>query len=303
MAATASIVESIEPQRFGGSPLELAVSMVNPMSLAKVGNPSTRHAYWQAALGDTELASWLANFTPTHLYVGSEFCEHLLPGLRAWEKAIAHAQAVHCCVCLLTPIASPQLIRDLGELLPSLPDGSEVIVNDWGAAHFVRERFPALHLIAGRLLCRMMKDPRLGQASQAVTFRFDPRPLRAMFARLSIRRMEIDVPLSTDAGTFSTLPLPTGVHVPFACVAKGRMCRVGSSSIRGSERFAVGRKCRKECLKVSAQLERPGFRDTREVYQVGNSIISKHSATMLDAVRSAVEQGFISRIVVPGEAI
>ncbi|WP_418647999.1 hypothetical protein ACNQFN_03745 [Thauera butanivorans] len=303
MAATTPIAESAEPQGFGNGSLELAVSMVNPMPLSGAGNISTRRAYWQTAFRDPELASWLANFAPTHLYVGSEFCEHLLPGLRTWEKAITHAQAVQCRVSLLTPIASPQLIRNLGRLLPSIPDGSEVIVNDWGTAHFVHERFPALHLIAGRLLCRMMKDPRLGQAAQAAAFRFDPRPLRAMFARLGIRRMEIDAPLSTDAGTFSTLPLPTSVHVPFACVAKGRMCRIGSSSIRGPERFAVGRKCRKECLKVSAQLERPSFRDTRDIYQIGNSIISRHSAAMSGVVKSAVEQGFISRIVVPGEAL
>ncbi|MCV2218688.1 hypothetical protein [Thauera sp. Sel9] len=303
MTATTPFAKNVGPQRFGGDSLELAVSMVNPMSLSEADDSATRYAWWRNALGDHELASWLANFTPTHLYVGSEFCEHLLPGLRTWEKAIAHAQTVQCRVSLLTPIASPQLIRDLGKLLPSLTDGSEVIVNDWGTAHFIHERFPALHLIAGRLLCRMMKDPRLDLAAQTAAFRFDPRPLRAIFARLGIRRMEIDVPLSSDVDTFFTLPLPAGVHVPFACVAKGRMCRIGSSSIRGPERFAVGRKCRKECLKVSAQLERPGFRDTRDVYQIGNSIISKHSATMFEVVRNAIERGFISRIVVPGEPI
>lgn len=303
MAEAAEIAGLPAPAGVARSRTEFAVSVVNPAPLAGIGaDEASRRAHWLATLDDPELAEWIACFVPTHLYVGSEFCEHLLPGTPALKRAIVHAREADCRLALLTPIASPQVIRVLGELLPRLPEGSEVIANDWGVAHLVRRRFPALRLVAGRILCRMVKDPRLAQIGLTAGFRFDPGPLRTLFDRLGIGRMEIDVPMFVDGDTFAALPMPTGVHVPFACVAKGRMCRIGSTSIRGPERFAVGRECRRECLKVASRLDRPGSDGTSRVYQIGNSIFSRHSRETLDAVRRAVEQGFIGRLVVPGEA-
>ncbi len=283
---------------------EFAVSFVNPVSSFEIGaDKPSRYGYWLATLDDSDLAEWLSNFIPTHLYIGSEFCEHLLPRRQMLRRAIDCARDLNCRVSLLTPIASPQVIRNLAELLPCLPAGSEVIVNDWGVGYFVKNHFAKLGLVAGRILCRMIKDPRLGQAGLTTSFSFDPRPLAAIFKRLGIGRMEIDVPLSVDSSTFSSLPMRTSVHVPFSSVAKGRMCRMGSSAIRGPERFAVGRMCKRECLKVSAELNRPGASADPPTYQLGNTIISRHSKEMFGMVRAAVEQGFVSRLVVPGEAI
>lgn len=283
---------------------EFAVSLINPISSFEIGvDKPARYGYWLAVLDDSDLAEWLSNFIPTHLYIGSEFCEHLLPKRQMLRKAIDWAGDMNCRVSLLTPIASPQVIRNLAELLPCLPDGSEVVVNDWGVGYFVKKQFAKIRLVAGRILCRMVKDPRLSQAGLATSFSFDPRPLAAMFTRLGIGRMEIDVPLSIDSSTFSSLPMQTSVHLPFSCVAKGRMCRMGSSAICGPERFAVGRICKKECLKVSAELKRPNASPGPRTYQLGNTIISRHSREIFGMVRAAVEQGFVSRIVVPGEAI
>lgn len=304
MAGAAVIVDDATLVDRGYRRPEFAVSLVNPALLFEIGvGKSTRYGYWLAALDDPDLANWLSDFIPTHLYVGSEFCEHLLPSKQVLRKAIGHARNANCRISLLTPIASPQVIRNLAELLPCLPDGSEVIVNDWGVGYFVKKHFAKLSVVAGRILCRMVKDPRLDRAESSARFRFDPRPLTPIFRRLGIIQMEIDVPIAADGSTFSSLPMRTSVHVPFACVAKGRMCRIGSISNCGSERFAVGRRCKKECLKVSAELQRPGASADPRTYQLGNTIISRHSKEMFEAVKAAVEQGLVSRIVVPGEAI
>jgi hypothetical protein len=304
MVGAALIVDESALAGYGYRRPEFAVSLVNAASSFEIGaDKSSRYEYWLATLDDSDLADWLSNFLPTHLYIGSEFCEHLLPGSQMLRKAIDCAQNLNCRVSLLTPIASPQVIRNLAELLPCLPDNSEVIVNDWGVGYFVRKHFAKIGLIAGRILCRMVKDPRLSQAGLATSFSFDSRPLAPIFTRLGIGRMEIDVPLSVDSSTFSSFPMRTNVHIPFSCVAKGRMCRMGSSTVRGSERFAVGRMCKKECLKVSAELKRPNASAEPRTYQLGNTIISRHSKEIFGMVRAAVEEGFISRIVVPGEAI
>jgi len=283
---------------------ELAVSLVNPAASFAIGtDKSVCQTHWLAALDDHDLAEWLSKFMPTHLYIGSEFCEHLLPTTLMLKNAITRAQEMDCRVSLLTPIASPQVIRNLARLLACLPDDSEVIVNDWGVGYFIKNHFAKLRLVAGRILCRMMKDPRLSQAGSSTAFIFDPRPLAAMFKRLGVERMEMDIPIFADDNTFASLPMHTSVHVPFSCVAKGRMCRVGSTAIRGTERFAVGRACKKECLKISSELKRPGADTQYQMYQLGNTIISRHPKEMLALVRAAVEQGFISRIVMPGEAL
>ncbi|MCL2656991.1 MAG: hypothetical protein FWD62_06115 [Betaproteobacteria bacterium] len=295
MAEAAFAVEQTARTEHGRCRPELAVALVSP------GSFGTSRADWLATLGDPDLAAWLSEFTPTHLYLGSEFCEHLLLTAPKLKKAIEQAREMDCRVALLTPIASPQVIRNLAKLLPCLPDGSEVIVNDWGVGYFVKQHFAKLGPVGGRLLCRMMKDPRL-PAGASTAFSFDPRRSAAMFKRLGMGRMEMDVPIFADEGTFASLPMPTSVHVPFSCVAKGRMCKVGSTGIHGPERFAVGRACKKECLKVSAELQRPAGVG-QQTYQLGNTMLSRHSKEMFEIVKAAVAQGFISRIIVPGEAL
>jgi hypothetical protein len=287
--------------------IEFGVSFVQPacQPVAACWHPeaAARQAYWREKQGDPYLAGWLAAFAPTHLYLGSEFCEHLLPSPRAVNIGLRQAHERGLRFCLLTPVASPQVIRDLAALLPLLPEDAEVVVNDWGVAGLVRESHPALRRVAGRILCRMIKDPRLPGSDWAVQCGFDFAPLQPLFERAGFQQMETDTPLFADGDAFSRLPLPWSVHLPWFFVAKGRMCRIGALRQQGPERFAVGRRCKKECLGVSARIERPAGPDHWESWQVGNTIFGRHSRAMVDAVMAAVAKGQVQRLVVPGEAL
>jgi len=285
--------------------MELAVSLVRPASLARIGTTrSARGAYWQALHRDPGLASWLSDFAPTHLYLGSEFCEQLLPSVHTLKAGLCRAQESGLKCVLLTPIASPQCIRSLADLLPLLPDGAEIIVNDWGVAYFIREHFPALRAIAGRILCRMIKDPRLrgGDWAPQCGLGVESARFQALLKRLGFSHVEMDVPIFAESGVFSGLPMRKSVHLPFSYIAKGRMCRPGSLAAVGPERFAVGRRCRKECLGLSAKIDRPGIADRLDSYQVGNTLFARHSPEMRDVVTCAVDNGHIDRLVVPGDA-
>ncbi|HEY0941780.1 MAG TPA: hypothetical protein VGE08_16890 [Steroidobacter sp.] len=285
---------------------ELAITALRPRDLEWTAETRDRRASrWRKILGDSPLADWLAGFSPTHLYVGSELCEELLPSRRTVRTAIDCATGRGLQIALLTPISSPGAIRQLADLLPLLPDGTEVIVNDWGVAYFAREHFPALVLVAGRLLCKMIRDPRLPGTEWAphCAHSLDSEHLQRTFRLAGFRRLEIDVPPFATAESFSRLPLPAGVHVPFAVVAKGRMCRIGSMSRQGPERFAPGRRCRKECLHVSATMTRPAAVDSYRTVQLGNTIMSQHSRGMLDAVATAVADGRITRLIAPVEPL
>jgi hypothetical protein len=284
---------------------ELAVTTVHAVDLAwTLAAPAERARHWLRLHDDAELAAWLAPLAPTHLYFGSEFCEHLLPSPRALRAALRQAEAHGLRLALLTPVASPAVLERLEDLLPLLADGMEVVVNDWGVAHLVATRFPALGAVAGRVLCRMTKDPRLdaGWAGRCAHGLAAP-TLRALFARLGIRRLELDLPLFPDAGALDGLPLPASVHLPYVYVAKGRMCRAGALAMSGPERFAVGRRCQKECLRFSAAALRPGRDDARAAVQLGNTLFSRHSAAMAQGLREAAASGRIARLVVPGESL
>ena len=281
---------------------ELAVAACHTLDLAwTAAAPAERAAYWQRIHGDAELAAWLAPLQPTHLYFGSEFCEHLLPSARALRAALRQADDAGLRLVLLTPVASPEVLVRLDALLTMLPAGSEVVVNDWGVAHELASRFPDLRPVAGRVLCRMTKDPRLdaGWAGRCGHGLAAP-TMRGLFARLGIRSLEIDVPLFADDAAFADLPLPTAVHLPYVYVAKGRMCRAGSLAVTGPERFAVGRRCQKECLRFSALASRPGRAEASASVQLGNTLFSRHSVAMADSLRQAVDSKRVARLVVPG---
>lgn len=59
---------------------EFAITASHPRDLEWTGETHDRRASrWQGILRDSALADWVAAFSPTHLYLGSELCEQLLP--------------------------------------------------------------------------------------------------------------------------------------------------------------------------------------------------------------------------------
>ncbi len=285
---------------------ELAVSAVTPKPLGWLAAaPDERLAHWREVLEDDALAAWIAPLAPTHLYIGSEFCEYLMPSPRTLDQALELAADAGLRPVLLTPIAAPATLRELAGLLPRLPDTAEIVVNDWGVARFLLEARPELPRAAGRLLCRVLKDPRLSGPEWAHQCRhsLDSQPLRALLARLGLGRIEIDVPLLAESDSLADLPAGAGVHLPYSYVAKGRMCRPGALARRGPERFAPGRPCQKECLSFSAATARAGADGDAGTRHVGNTVFGRHRHAVGEALREAVAAGRIGRLIVPGERL
>lgn len=283
---------------------QLAISLTRPAPLDwATRDERERRQGWSRLLGDEDLGAWVASLPPTHLYFGSEFCEHLLPGRRTLHNGLELAREHQLQFALMTPVSSPGVIHELRQLLPLLPPATEVIVNDWGIARLLRNSFPDLKPAAGRILCRMIKDPRLGSPEWAPQCNpaTESSYFQAILARLTLARLEIDVPMFASADTFASTALPMAVHLPYAYVAKGRSCRPGSMSIDGPERFAPGRKCKKECLSLTATTVRPDRHDRWPTRHTGNAIYSRHTPEMLAAVRAAVAAKHIARLIVPGE--
>ena len=132
--------------------LELGISVVDARRLQQLETataPAMPKAL-AAFLDDAEMAALVpAQVTASHLYFGSEFCEHLFPEPAALERAIAVAARLGLVLVLATPVANDRLVGRILEAAGQLPQGAEILVNDWGVASALRSAQPQRRLVAG----------------------------------------------------------------------------------------------------------------------------------------------------------
>lgn len=284
---------------------ELALSLADPGQLAALsGSGALRLPEVLAFAGDAAVAGLLgacaADTALSHLYYGSEFCEHLLPDCAELDQAVRLAQQRDLRLVLATPVANDALLDRLPALLPGLPAGSAVLVNDWGVAQYVRGHFPALSLIAGRQLSKMIKDPRLPGEQWANLYPSAFRASRQMrlLESFGIEQIELDVPPFAQPEFFAIPQIRVGVHAPFAYIAKGRLCKVGSLSRPTPLKFTPGGACRRECLAV-LEVEGGVPRRSMRTAQRGTTMFYRHDAALLDVLATALRLGSIARLVLP----
>lgn len=288
------------------SALELAlVADSYPALKSQIEARQATAAPWRALLeADDPLLALLdavdpSGSAPVSYYFGSEFCEFLLPAVEVLKRALRLTQEAGCALALLTPIASDGVIDRLGELLPLLPAGSELIVNDWGVAAYAQRCQPQLRLVAGRLLCKMIKDPRLDSAVWAELYPhgLGGRSFRSLLDKLGIVRIELDLPPYAKDQVFADLGIAAAIHAPYAYASKGRICKIGSLSLEPTQKFAPGRECERECLSYAASVERPGKDADLDTSWRGNTMFYRHTRAMSAAAASAARQGWLGRVV------
>lgn len=280
---------------------EIALALVGPRQLAALErSESLKPADIATILGDLELLDRLPeDGCVTHLYFGSEFCEHLLPKPDELARAIAAAQRFRLTLVLATPAANDTLVERILELERSLPPKAEILVNDWGVAHQLHAEAPTRPLIAGRQMAKMIKDPRV--PSSAWMKPYPSSYAQPGFGRLlkgfGMIHIELDVPPFAPPDLYVVPGFAVSVRVPYAYVAKGRLCKIGSLRQPRPEKFAPGRACHRECLGI-VEKERQGSAIVS--YARGNSLYYRHDATMTHAVRAATTAGSITRLVFSG---
>lgn len=250
------------------------------------------------------LPGGIADKAITRLHLGSEFCETLLPTGAQVRQSVAAAGAAGLGFALVTPVLSGHGIAALADLLPHLPPATEVIANDWGCVRLLRDTRPDLHPVAGRLLCKMVKDPRLPSAewTRLYPHGIHSGPFGAVLTRLGIGRIEMDVPPFADIGDFRSDKARVSVHAPYGFSVKGRACRIGSLAQDAGAKFASGHDCRRECLIYAGSLSRDmtGGADLATV-QRGNTLFYRHSPAMLSALGAAMAEGWIDRLILNGD--
>lgn len=279
---------------------EIALAISSPRRLAALKSFATLdRAALLAFLGDSQLAELLPEgAVATHLYFGSEYCEHLFPKPAELSSALAQAERLGLKFVLPTPIANDELLARFNSAATHLPDGSEVVVNDWGVAQTMKMRFPQHRAVAGRQLAKMIKDPRVPAPAwnQVYPSNYRAAPYARLLDRFGIRQVELDIPPFATPDVFAVDDLAVTVWAPYAYIAKGRLCKVGSLGRPTEDKFAPGRPCRRECLGLLEQ-EPVSVAAGLRTYSRGTSMFYRHDAALFDVLRNGVAQGRVKRLV------
>jgi len=251
----------------------------------------------------TEIPASLAGLPVSRLQFGAEFCESLLPGEAQVRRVVDLAERRGLALSLVSPLLSDGGLDRLAPLLSLLPPGTEVVGNDWGTLRRLRDRYPGLVAVAGRLLCKMIKDPRLPSAEWA---RLYPHGIHstsfgAVLDRLGVGRIEMDVPPFAAAEDFRSVGRSVSAHAPYGFSVKGRACKIGSLNLDQADKFAIGHACRRECMIYRSELQRPGSPADLATIQRGTAIFYRHAPEMAAALAEAVAAGWVDRVVVAGD--
>jgi len=237
----------------------------------------------------------------SRVYYGAEFCEWRMPGPAAVLKAYEKADALGLGFTLLTPWLTDRGIDKLARVLAKLADAgakAEIAVNDPGALTLVHGDFPKMTPLAGRLLSRQKRCPRVPSAmetmpeagSRIYTWTAFSDPVTASFLRgFGIRRAELDGPLQGVTADLKRVGLKGSVYAPYAIVTLTRHC---PASYDGTT-WQSFTGCRiKGCVKNVLSLSHPAHKDNPLVMR-GNTQFVRVSD-----IPSGLEKMGIDRLVV-----
>lgn len=236
---------------------------------------------------------------------GNEFCERLLPHQRDLSHLIGWCRERQLTLTLSTPMLADKGIMQLTKLLSLLPDQCEVVCNDFGVLHLISEKFCRLRLIAGRQLCKMIKDPRLPSAewTQAVAPNRQSILFKQMMKHFNISMLETEIRPFAEATDFEPKGLNLSVHFPFGYTLKGRICRSGSTHLTKQNKFTPGHRCQKECLTYFSKMERKSQQSSHELktFMRGNTLFYRYSDTQEHVLAQALHNGWINRLILSGD--
>ena len=223
----------------------------------------------RADLGRSELP-WLddrARFD--RLYFGVEFCQHLLATPDEVREAVAFCRERDLGLTLVTAYGTDAFVERVEALLEAVAEGPslEILVNDWGVLDLLQTRELPHRPVLGRLLNRMVRDPRLpevgpdhlGGDAPPTSWRqssVGTTAFRSLLERLGIGRVESDVPLQGLADLAPGGPR-VSVWLPIGMMASGRICMAHALGRPAVGRFVPPRRCEATCRRFEATLSPP----------------------------------------------
>jgi hypothetical protein len=249
------------------------------------------------------------------IYYGAEFCEHLIPRPDRLRRVLAAArEETPLPVSLLTHYVTDRGLEKLRPLLAAAEEcgeGTEVVVNDWGVLRMARREFPGLRLVLGRLMNKMMRDPRVApfyadgpaEGLKALSQSSATLPIyRRFLVEMGVGRIELDALYQGIDLELGATGLQGTLYLPFGYVASGRICLSGSLHLPKEDKFRFDLGCRHECQDYTVELKnsRSPYQESRELalYQRGNTVFYPQEGKYLDQALQSLDRIGIDRVVV-----
>ena len=220
------------------------------------------------------------------LYFGDEFCERLLPGKDDLFEVMNQADSLGIGFTFVTPYVTQAGLASLKKLFPMLPEGTEVVINDWGVLRILRNKFPKLVPVLGRLLTKIKRGPR-------ITSFLDRLPEDALkhlrstnlgvsryqkfLVENGVNRVELDNPFQ--GIDLDDVPdgLGLSMYIPFAYVTTTRFCLVANCDVPDKKGFIGVFPCHRECQKYTFYLNNPVMNTI--LIRRGNTLFYKNTNT------------------------
>lgn len=256
----------------------------------------------------------------TRMYFGQEFCEKALPSKKELSEALALTERLGLEFTLVTPYVTEPGLAALQELLRQLvrvQSRAEVVLNDWGVLQTVAQDFPSLTPILGRLLNKIVRDPRMltnqkrptGEALQR--FRSSSLagpPMQALLDEYKVRRIELDLP---PQGLDDHLPdwgYRSSLYLPYGVITTGRICLLHSWGLEGREKFKVfpggcDRRCRFYWLEMSDPSHQVKQSKDWKILQRGNTVFYREQKEFLSRGLGQAQRIGITRMIIQREPI
>lgn len=259
--------------------------------------------------------AWLdqySEFKPNRLYFGTEFCELKIPDREALGQVFSATRELGLEFTLVTPYVTD---RGLAALLPlfqflaNLTVDTEVVVNDWGVLKMLSGNFPKLRPVLGRLLNKMVRDPRVARSftgegapgESAMVFRQSGVTVgvyQSFLKSMGVERIEVDNLIQGVDLDFRQLEFEGSLYYPYACITTGRACLMGSLGLSAKQKFKPQLGCGQQCRDYTAIMSAPGLE------QGDYTILHKGNTVFFHQGESLVQQGLdiacksgISRLV------
>jgi len=237
------------------------------------------------------------------VYFGDEFCERLLPTLKTLKAVMREVHQREKTFTLVTPYVTQAGLEQVGKLLALLPEGTEVVFNDWGVFRMMKHAFPHLIPVLGRLMTKIKRGPRIANFLD----RLPPDALQHLrstnlgvprYAHFllenKINRAELDNPLQ--GLDISDVPrdLHLSLHIPFVYVSTTRFCLVANCDKPEKKGFIGVFPCGKECRKYTFYLDNAAM--TTLLIRRGNTLFFKNTT-----IPDALKESPIDRVIISPE--
>lgn len=259
-----------------------------------------------------EITAIVGQLAVTRVYFGQEFCSRLIPSVQQLVGAYSQVKKENLKFTFVTPYLTEQGLERLEILLQELSNleqAAEVVVNDWGVMYLLTNKFPQLNPIAGRLLGKGWRDPRMpqnpDQGAHDAIFRscafFNPF-MRTLLDSMSVSRVEIDNPLQDFDPGMARWGYNVSLYVPYGCISSGRICLLGSWGLDKKDKFTAHGKCSKQCRFYQLEMEDTSgqVRHSLEwkIVQRGNTVFYHQTGRLLKkGITDAAKYG-INRLVI-----